>query len=555
MLPGLLGVLLCTVPALAQTQVDVATGQTIATVPEGLYGTGYDGWGDITDASDVTHLQGIGIRYCRMDVNLRELCGERFGDWQWEYTTPRDLGLGFVSRVRRIIANGWTPMLALTTSHALPRWFVGDPADDKGHAWFQFNLDGSPAAEGASDQWAELTRVTQGIAAGLAQQGLTGLLWETIYEMGHTMPLPRIHYQAALGIHQADPTARLMGPATWPGWTVEERFVKPYLSTYGPDLLDYVSVHWYADNEHGLWAAPGWNERRGPVTMADELFTTYLMETTPKYAVWCRSLRALLDDPALNPGGKRIGICYSEYDALAGSAYGHNPPNPDWPAYRADADCYLNTNAFGGVWSAAVLCDLAAGGDLDIACKFCTRQYYGLTDNAPGGGFYRQPIWFAWKLLQQEGGLVPGATMLQTSVQGPTDDAAAHLGGTDTSWVSAYAIGPAAAPRLILINRSRQAQPTRVALHDLPAAGTLTLRRYVYDASRTARFIGPAPGTTGEGAFEGVPDDSANLRCLEPTEAFSVEVSAGSATLPDLRLPPLSLTVIVCATSPDGAGG
>ena len=62
-------------------------------------------------------------------------------------------------------------------------------------------------------------------------------MWETIYEIGHTMPMPRIHFAAARGIRSSDPSARLIGPATWPGWTVEERFVKPYLTTYGPDLL------------------------------------------------------------------------------------------------------------------------------------------------------------------------------------------------------------------------------------------------------------------------------------------------------------------------------
>jgi hypothetical protein len=552
---ALISLVLCTA-TLGQTQVDVDAGRVIATVPAGLYGAGYDGWGDITDPSDVAHLQAIGIRTCRMDVNLRELCGERFGDWQWEYATPRDLGQGFVSRVKQIIANGWTPILALTTSHALPRWFAGDPTDSAGHPWFSSNLDGSPAGdEASSDQWAELTRVTQEIAAGLAARGLTGLTWETIYEIGHTMPMARIHYQAALGIRQADPTARLMGPATWPGWTVEERFVKPYLSTYGPDLLDYVSVHWYADNEHGLWAAPGWQERQGPVTLGDEVFTTYLMETVPKYAPWCHSLRALLDDPALNPTGKRIGVCYSEFDALATSPYQHNPPNPDWPTYRAASDCYLNTDAFGGVWSSAVLCSLAASGNLDIVCKFTTRSFYGLTENAPGGGFYRQPIWFAWKLLQQEGGLVPGARMLRSTVQGPLDNAAAHLQGTDSPWVSAYAVGPATAPRIILINRSRQAQPTRVSVRGLGGDAPLQFRRYLYDATRTARFIGPAPGSATEGTFEGVPDDSANLRSLEPTEVFSVPVTAGSASLPALSLPPLSLTVLAPEPAAGGAAG
>lgn len=535
-------------PAGAPNRVSVDASQPIARVPDGLYGVGYNGWGDITDPDAIRHLQSVQIRYCRIDVDLKLLCGDRLGDLRWDYTTDRDRGQGFVARVQQIRAHGWTPILALSTSHSLPAWFKGEPTDAQGTPWTQLNLDGSPAAAGNSDQYAQLEQITQGIAAGLAARGLRGCHWETIYEIGHTMPMAAIHYHAARGLRQADPTATLMGPATWPGWTVEERFVKPYLATYGPDLLDIVTVHWYADNEHGLWAAPGWKERQGPVTMDDRLFLQILMETTSRYADGCRSLRALLDDRRLNPSGKRIGIAYSEFDALAASPYQHNPENPDWPQYRAAADCYLNTNSFGGVWCAAVLCDLAASAACDIACKFNTRQFYGLIDNKPGnGGYFRQPVWFAWKLLQDVALLRPGATLLASAVAGPLDSAAAHVKGKDTPWLRAYAVAAAAGPRLILINRSQESQAADVLIAGLtaPTAGPVVVRRYRYDQSRVARFIGRQPGTTAEGQFEGAPEDAANARCLEVLDTLSAHVDGQTLSLADLDCPPLSLTVLV----------
>lgn len=535
----------------ALTVVRVDASRVVATVPAGLYGAGYDGWGDITNPESVAHLQGIGLTYCRIAVNLQEVCGERLGDWQWEATSARDMGLGFVSRVKRIRELGWTPILALTTTHALPRWFKGDATDAHENPWYRRNLDGSEAAEGQSDQWAELTRVMRGLAAGLAERGLTGLIWESAYESGHTLPMAETHYAVGRGIREADPTAKLMGPATWPGWTVEERFVKPYLSKYGPDLLDYASVHWYADNEHGLWEAPGWKARRRPVTMADSLFLQYLMETTPKYGRWCQSLRKLLDDPQLNPQGKRIGIAYTEFDALAESPFGRNPENPDWPAYRADADCYLNTNHFGGVWCASTLCHLAASGCADIVCKFNTRQFYGLVDNAPDGGYLRQPVWFAWKLLRDVAGMKPGAELLAASCSGPCDSAAAHVGGEDTPWVEAFAVRAGGRITIVLINRSLESQRAEIEVAGSPAwARARSGPRYVFDEHRVARFIGRKPGTTGEGAFEGLPGDAPSEWCLQPLTGQDGWAKEASGRL-SVRCPAVSMTVLTLPTTAD----
>lgn len=520
-------------PQVTQVRVDLSA--PVATVPEGLYGVGYDGWGDILNPQGVKHLQDVRVRLCRIDVDLNEICGDRFGDFRWEYTTPRDLNVGFVSRVKRLRQNGWTPLLALSIPRAMPSWFHGDPDDAKGKPWYGYNLDGSPAAEGKSDQWAELRRVTRGLAAGLAERGLKGLYWETIYEIGHTMPMADLHHYAAQGIADADPTAKLVGPATWPGWTVEERFVKPYLAKYGTEGLDFVSMHWYADNEHGLWAAPEWKERNGPVTMADRLFLQYLMETAPKYGAWCTSLRKVLDETA-PAGAKRPGIVFTEFDCLATSPYQRNPENPDWPRYRADADCYLNTNYFGGVWCAAALCSMAQSGCLDAAYKFNTRQFFGLIDNSRDGGYFRQPVWFAWKMLQDIGGLVPGAQLLRTSVAGPHDQAQEHVDGVDSPWVMATAVRAAGGMRLILINRSLEPRSVEAHLPGGAMPGKWT--RYLYSEDRLARFIGREPGSTTEGAFEGAPDDSLNARCLLPVDTLSAL---------RLQLPATSITILTAA--------
>ena len=530
----------------APTRITTGDGHPTFRVPDGLYSVGYNGWRDITDAEAIRELQDVRVRFCRIDVDLKLLCGDRLGDFRWNYTTPRDREQGFVARVQQIIANGWTPILALSTSHSLPAWFKGDPTDAKSTPWTKLNLDGSPAADEKSDQYAQIEQITQAIAAGLAARGLKGLYWETIYEIGHTMPMAEIHYHAARGIRQADPTAKLMGPATWPGWTVEERFVKPYLAKYGPDLLDFVTVHWYADNDHGLWAAPGWKERKGPITMGDRLFLQYLMEVTPKYAEWCKSLRALLDDRKLNAPGKRIGVVYTEFDALADSPYQHNPENSDWPKYRADADCYLNTNYFGGVWCASVLCDLAASGACDIACKFNTRDFYGLIENKPDDkGYFRMPVWFAWKLLQDVGQLRPGNSVTACEVTGPKDSAVAHGGEKDTPWVSAYSVATADGPRLIVINRSLESQTADVEVRVGGPGGTRQVRRYRFDQSRVAPFIGPKPGSKQEGGFEGVPDDSANERCLQVLDTLPARVTGGTLAIAELQCPAVSITVLV----------
>ncbi len=118
------------------THVTVRAGSTIATVPAGIHSVGYNGWGDTSAPQAVAELNALGVKFCRIEVNLQHFCGTKPGDYRWDYTTPPDLGVGFVDRVKQLVANGWTPLLALSTSHALPSWMHGEFRDaSKGPTW------------------------------------------------------------------------------------------------------------------------------------------------------------------------------------------------------------------------------------------------------------------------------------------------------------------------------------------------------------------------------------------------------------------------------------
>ncbi|HOS94920.1 MAG TPA: hypothetical protein PLD23_06460 [Armatimonadota bacterium] len=519
----------------AQPAASVAIDASRPVGPIGeLYNVGYDGWGDITNTGMVAAFCDLGVKYCRLVIDLSELCGDAPGDYHWDYARPRDVGLGFTDQVRKVIANGWTPLLAFSYHSGaalLPRWFHGEHHDANQRVWARYNRDGSPATEGWGDQLGAATGIARDVAAHLAGLGLTGLHWETIYEMGHDMPLVEVHHAVAEGLREADPTCVIAGPATWPGWTVEERFVKPYLAKYGPDLLDRVSVHWYGSNDHEvrkLWE--GEPEDWVP-TMARRDCLAALLERTKLFGDWTRSLHALLTAPQLNPQAKAIGIIFTEVDVDATSYYMRNPVNDAWPEYRAEADCWLNTNSFGGVWWASVLCHIASAGVAADAAKFTARYYYGLAEMAPDDRAYRYPVWFALRLLREQGGLTSGRQMLQVSCEA-------------TAQTEAFATGGPGDLRAIVINKVFTPQSIRLSVSGL-AAGNWQATRYVFDETRVARFLGRKPGEEADGLFEGAPtDDSLSARCLEPVDTVPCAEAGGFHTLADFQCPPLSFTVL-----------
>ncbi len=231
----------------ASPAASVAVDATKSLGPVGdLYNIGYNGWGDITAPGMTKAFQDFGTKYCRIDLNLRDLCGQKPGDYQWNYIGSPDAGLTFIQRVKQIIVNGWTPLIAFSYhsgAAGLPRWFHGEMNDQKQKGWVRYNLAGSLADDGQGDQITAATQIARDVVSHVASQGLKGLHWETMYEMNPDMPLPKIHHAVARGIREADSRAIIIGPATWPGWSVEEAFARPYLGKYGADLLDKISTH------------------------------------------------------------------------------------------------------------------------------------------------------------------------------------------------------------------------------------------------------------------------------------------------------------------------
>lgn len=524
-------------PAQAVATISVEADQPLGPIGN-LYNVGYNGWGDITYPGAIQSFNDLGVKFCRIQVNLKQICGDKPGDYRWDYVDHEDEGMTLVERVRQIIANGWTPLLAFSfhsSESKMPAWFKGMINDDKKDSWAHYNLDGTKVAKGYGNQLAAATTIAKHVAAYLASQGLKGLWWETIYEMDGRDPLVEIHHAVAEGVREADPSAKIVGPATWPGWSVEDAFVKPYLRKYGPDLLDAVSMHWYASCDHGFWKLrPGLMEGKTIMTMADRDLMTYLMNETPGYGTHVSSLALLLKDKKLNPHGKKIGIMYSEADVNATSYFHRNPENPNWPAYSAAADCWQNCNYFGGVWWASMLCHVAATGTGADVFKFNTRDFYGLIEVVPPDRAYRYPVWFAMKLLRDAGGLSAGRQMLQAAAAG-------------APMVEAFATGDRQGLSLIVINKSFSPQAADISVSGL-SGDYWEATSYLFDQSRVASFQGKKPADKGGGTFQGYPDDdSPSAQSLKPVASPTCSVQDGRTVFTNVQCPPVSVVVIKLA--------
>jgi hypothetical protein len=528
-------------PPPATNEVEINTTQEIALVPD-LYCVDDSGWGEIVLQSTVAQLSDAGVSRTRLLIDLHQLCGNSFGDWHWDFPSQPGVTVGFLDTVKQVRAQGWSPFITvmlhegLSAATTLPSWFHGEANDNNQLGWFRFNLDGTPG----NGQLGEMTTIMQAVAQHLVDNGISRLLWETIGEMGHTMALVDIHYYVGRGIKNGDPTALLMGPATWHGWTAEEKFVKPYLAKYGPELLDVVSMHWYTSLDQGLQAL-GYAPSASMITMANQDWLRYLLDHTTEFADATTSLRALLDTSS---PGKRIGIAYTEFNAGFDSCYGRNPPNPDYPAYRAASDCYINSNYFGAVWDASSLANTAARGHADLMCRFYTLSYYGLLDAVPGSGFYRTPAWFGRRLLYSVAEMQPGRTMAQ---------ATATAIAPASSTVEAFAVLPAGTSeppqdprgvRAVIINTSSADEVVELKVSGLGVCSSWRVRRYLLDETRVAPFIGPAPGSGKEGSFEGGMDDSLSAQSLEPIDDVIAENDGDLVRIRGVRSPKVSLGVV-----------
>ena len=132
--------------------------------------------------------------------------------------------------------------------------------------------------------------------------------------------------------------------------------------------------------------------------------------------------------------------------------------------------------------------------------------------------------------------------MLAAASEGPLDQAADHVGGVNSPWVEAFAVGSPGRLAVILINRSQVARPVTLRIAGLTAPPS-SARRYLFSRDRVSAFIGPPPGEKEESGLAGSPDDSPSARCLEPLDALPLSEGADGPCL-DLDCPPLSLTVL-----------
>mgnify|MGYP005757890187 CR=1 FL=1 len=488
------------------------------------YNAGYDGWGDITQPVAVQFLQELPVEQLRMGVDLRSLSKTGPQDVDIHYADPKDGGLGLTERIERIRSYGWEPVLAPSNNYSLPSYFHGTLED-----WYQYNRDGSKTT-GISDQMRDYAALCGRTALMLKEAGISGLKWETFFEsQGHGYVVD-LQYLTAAAIKEADPTAYILGPATFPGGSVEEGFLKPYLQKYGTDYLDAVTIHLYGTND--AWRrAELWNFETDILTVRSTALLDILIETPQLISETACAVRAILDDPRYNPQGKAIDIGFTEFDANAYSPYQRVPVNKAYPAYSPDSDCYINTNYFGGLYSAYCIVQ-AACSPVDFMFRFTTRAYYGLLDHdyTANEVYYRTPVYFSLRLLQEAAyltrgaGVYPGACM-----EGPRDNAAYIVGLSENlPYISAVGVEKGGKRAVIVFNRSSHALNVSLTLGGITAS---TARRYVFSKHTTALFIGRGEGMNWDGIFQGATDDTVYNTCMEPVDTVSLTDNTYSGAL------------------------
>jgi hypothetical protein len=221
-------------------------------------------------------------------------------------------------------------------------------------------------------------------------------------------------------------------------------------------------------------------------------------------------------------------------DVNATSYYLENPVNIDWPKYRADADCWLNCNYFGGVWWASALCNIASTGTRADACKYDGRYYYGIQEIDPvSNKVYRYPVWFALHLLRERGGLEAGNQMLSAQIR----EGASPM-------LEAFATGGPTDLRVIVINKSSKPKSADLTITGLKP-GKWLATQYLFDQTRVAAFMGRKPGFARDGVFQGWPnDDSLSAQVLEPVSTIACESRGGELVIGNMPYPAVSFTVL-----------
>ena len=488
-------------------------------VSEGIYAAGYDGWGDITDTTSVDALKNVKLKYLRIPVDIGLFAGNKPGAAvDITRLSQKDGYMTLADRVEKAQKEGFTPILAFSSNFSLPSYFK--PADDLLTNWFYYNLDGTRVSSGVGDQVEECARIAGEIAFKLKSQGYTGLIWESLFEIGYGQApfynAPAvIHYEIASTIKKIDPSSKHMGPATFTGWSVE-KFVEDYFEMYGAagvEYLDYVSFHQYGGNF--VWSRTDlWDFNKQYVSMVlSDVHTQYglpiknltllkILSSVPLAAAESvTALKSQISQLSEQYGvTKKIKIAISEYDVNNYSNYKMNPSNQNYPRYSAASDTSINTNYYGGVNTAYLLsvCSLAG---TDIMIKFNTRAFYGLVDNDSSyfNEYYRTPVWYSFKLLQDKLGLTGNAVISEMDVEGPIDDVTEYK----KPWVFVCTVKKDGKTNLLILNRG--AFPAKVNLSAQNLSAQTNFTRYYYGEQTTADYIGNTrpSGTEYDGVFEG----------------------------------------------------
>jgi hypothetical protein len=181
-----------------------------------------------------------------------------------------------------------------------------------------------------------------------------------------------------------------------------------------------------------------------------------------------------------------------------------------------------------------MLCYMADTNCLDMAFKYNARSFYGiLGQERATGEYFKTPLWYAWKLLQTKANFVQGTKMFETQVT-----------GDENKKIDAFATGDLKSPRIILINRSFDSHVVKLNIKGLGGdSKDLVAGRYIFNETRSSRFIGRWPGTAYEGEFENAPADSPRDIALEMVDQLPLAKTGVDHTL-QLDCGPISITVL-----------
>lgn len=362
------------------------------------------------------------------------------GEWIWK---------GIDRPVREIVKAGFEVLLCLNQGSG--SWFVGDERKP----WWEFD-EGRREWEAAARALAERF---EGKAVMIEIFNEPNLLHkERPNYMGWERSV-ELYLLAARAIKQVAPSILCGGPASWAGWETAEWGKRVISRPGGERLLDFLSYHIYTTHkidepDEVVMARTPWFEE-APLYISREMG-----KVTKK-----RILRALTEF-------NFSAVC--ERDGKA------------WTDPR-------NRNALGGVWLASALLHSAKGG-CDIAFHFSTQGGFGVLVWPPN--WRPWPAYYAWRLLVEGAGLLPGAKILECTT---TEEARR----TASVKLPVYDLEPFAIRRtdggvsVVLVNRTKRPIKAEVCW----PAEAREVEVYVFSTERVADSLWPVRRRKREGKW------------------------------------------------------